>query len=68
MAVFARSSQKGCHTVAGVSYDIDINSIPLETFEPGSSNGGSNLQIRHCGADLVASEVEIQNLESWPLG
>ena len=33
----------------------------LESPEPGASNGGSNLQIRHSGADKAAFEVA-----EWP--
>ena len=33
----------------------------LESPGPGASNGGSKLQIRHCGADMAAFEVA-----GWP--
>ena len=31
----------------------------LQSYDPVASNGGSNLQIQHSGADIFAPEVQI---------
>ena len=59
VAVFVQGSQKVCHTLAGVSYGAKASA--LESPDPGASNGGSDFQIRHFGAEMAAIEVA-----GWP--